>query len=112
MPGPTLPASFISSHGRAKLEYVLSVTTIAKKGVKSTASNTFVLNPSPPTTTFQMVEHNFNVDILKGGAPSQLTASVRNIISVILKATSTDIGILSHPAHPGVHAKSRHSIPR
>ena len=112
MPGPTLPASFISSHGRAKLEYILSATTTARKGLKSIASNTFVLNPSPPTTTFQMYQHSFNVNVLKGGAPSELTASIRNIITVALEIAFIDVGILSRPAYPTVDAESCRSISR
>jgi len=82
MPGPALPASFVSTHGRAKLEYVVSVTTTGKRGVKHTASNTFGLLPSPTVPTFQLYQHNFNVDLDSGGVTAPLTVSIRNIISV------------------------------
>jgi len=82
MPNTIIPASFVSTHGRAKLEYIVSATTTGKRGVKHTASNSFPLLPSSTTTTFQLYQHHFNVDIEKGGVVAELTASTRNIITV------------------------------
>ena len=82
MPDTANPASFISTHGRSKLEYIVSATTTGKRGLKHTASNSFVLLPSSTTTTFQLYQHYFNVDVERGGISTQLTASVRNIITV------------------------------
>lgn len=84
MPTSHLPASFISTHGRAKIEYVVSCTTSAKKGAKHTCSSTFVLLAAPVVTTTQVFQHNFNVDVENGGQTCQLSASVRNIITVHL----------------------------
>ena len=78
---PDLPASFISTRGRAKLEYVVSATTIGKR-VRHTSSNIFGLLPSAAVRTFQTHQHNFNVDIENGGATTPLTANIRNIITV------------------------------
>jgi len=82
LPGLSLPGSFISSHGRAKLEYIVYAITTGKRGVKHTSSSPFFLLPSPTTTTFQMQQHHFNVDVANGGLTTTLTASVRNIIMV------------------------------
>jgi hypothetical protein len=82
MPAITIPASFVSTHGRAKLEYIVSATTTGRRGVKHTASNSFLLLPSSTTTPFQLYQHHFNVDIEKGGIAAELTASIRNLITV------------------------------
>lgn len=82
MPSPILPSSYVSTHGRAKLEYVVSTTTMGRRGTKHTASNSFQLLPPPTTTAFQLSQHNYNVDIEKGGITAEITASVRNIITV------------------------------
>jgi len=59
-----------------------------------------------------MYQHSFNVNVLKGGAPSELTASIRNIITVVLDIAFIDVGVLSCPAYPTVDAESGHSISR
>src|SRR5208282_2315045 len=83
LPGPALAASFVSTHGRAKLEYIVSTTTTGKRGKSHAASGTFVVLPSPTTNTFQLYQHNFNVDIENGGVTAPLTSTVRNILNVI-----------------------------
>lgn len=82
LPGPALAASFLSTHGRAKLEYIVSTTTTGKRGRSHAASGTFVVLPSPTTNTFQLYHHNFNVDIENGGVAAPLTSTVRNILNV------------------------------
>ena len=59
-----------------------------------------------------MYQHSFNVNVLKGGAPSELTASIRNIITVVLDTVFIDVGILSCSAYPAVNAESSHSVSR
>jgi hypothetical protein len=83
MPTPSLPSSYVSTHGRAKLEYVVTTTTTGRKGAKHTTSNSFQLLPPPTTTTFPLGRHSFNVDVDKGGETAEITATVRNIITVI-----------------------------
>jgi hypothetical protein len=78
-----LPASFSSTRGRAKLEYIVSTTTTGRRA-RDTTSNTFVLLPYLAIRTFQTHQHNFNVDIENGGATTALAANIRNIITVLL----------------------------
>jgi hypothetical protein len=82
MTSPALPASCVSTHGRAKLEYLVSATTTGRRTAKHTTSSSFLLLPSPAITTFQLNQHHFNVDIENGGVTTHLSASVRNIITV------------------------------
>jgi hypothetical protein len=81
MPRDDLPASFISPHGRAKLEYTACVTTTGKRG-RHSSSAIFRLLPSSKISTFQMQQQNFNVDIENGGVTTALGSRSRNIITV------------------------------
>jgi hypothetical protein len=81
MPRSDLPASFLSPHGRAKVEYTVWVTTMGKKA-KHTTSATFRLLPTSKIGAFQTYQHNFNVDIENGGTTSALSSPARNIITV------------------------------
>lgn len=110
---PDLPASFASPRGRAKLEYVVSATTIAKRS-RHSSSNTFLLLPSAAVRTFQTNQHNFNVDIDNGGATSPLTANIRNIITVCLFGPKlpNSVGVLPGKLIAGIDAKHYDHLPR
>ena len=103
MPTSNLPASFLSTHGRAKIEYTVSCTTTGKKGAKHITSSSFVLLPRPSVTTAHPFQHNFNVDVENGGMTCQLSASVRNIITVLFPlrfgvATADCVQQVSYPS--------------
>jgi hypothetical protein len=86
-----LPASFTSTRGRAKLEYIVSTTTTGRRA-RDTTSNTFILLPYLAIRTFQTNQHNFNVDIENGGATTALVANIRNIITVLVNSGCVDVG--------------------
>ena len=98
LPGPALAGSFVSTHGRAKLEYIVSSITTGKRGKSHAASGSFLVLPSPTTNTFHLYQHNFNVDIENGGVTAPLTSTVRNIIKVLPNNRIADPEI-SYPVH-------------
>jgi len=107
MPRVGLPASFISTHGRAKLEYIISATTLGKRS-KDATSTTFRLLPSPTLSTFQTLQHNFNIDIDNGGSTIDSNAPVRNILTVTLASSCPNPTDLISGSSSSSHAPKHH----
>jgi hypothetical protein len=77
-----IPGSFVSRHGRAKLEYLVYATTTGKQG-KQTTSAIFTLLPSQ-VISVGICQYNLNIDLNKNGATIPLTAPIRNIVTVLV----------------------------
>jgi hypothetical protein len=95
---PNLPGSFVSKHGRAKLEYMLAVTTVAKQA-KHTSTAVFCLLPSE-VTHIQTRQHSFNVDVDRGGVILPLAVSAQHLITVRASCfAKTDLRQVAYPSH-------------